>query len=188
MNWPGQTCFMQRARILSQCVTRHVRHKCKYLQKRCPFLQLLPEFLSRLSLWKLQNNLYRSEPSPSEQTGEHQHPHSRYINQRQACSENQMSIYKLQNTKITLVTENYKTRNLESRDTLASGVLIPYHLVFKSFHIYKALTFTNTIFYHFGTARCKQNLHDQRTWNLSWNPQFRVRFTLMLEFTGICFC
>lgn len=38
---------------------RHVRHKCKYLRKRRLFLQLLPESLSRLSLWKLQNDLCR---------------------------------------------------------------------------------------------------------------------------------
>lgn len=56
--------------------------------------------------------------------GEHQQPHSRYINQRQPRSENQMSIYELQNMKITLVIENYKTWTLELRDMLASGVLI----------------------------------------------------------------
>lgn len=35
-----------------------------------------------------------------------------------------MSIYKLQNTKIILAIENYKTWNLELHDMLASGVLI----------------------------------------------------------------
>lgn len=60
-------------------VTIYVWHKCKYLQKRCLSLQLLPEFLARLALWNPAEWFYRSKPSPSEQAGQHQHSHWHYI-------------------------------------------------------------------------------------------------------------